>query len=165
MKIEKPSNIRVFFRKYKILCGIVLLAVISDFVVYIMSTEHVESFKALYSNQDLHYNLITFNSVIAGFQFSGLSILISLISNNSIKRLWDNGYMDCMYKSGVFSIVFSVASILISFSQVIIDLDSHDKLICIMVSTEIILSLSSIALFVYCVYELLSSIKILRNDK
>lgn len=141
------------------------IMILFTIILYCFSFNHLDYFIKLHENQDLHYNLITFNSVIAGFLFSGLSIIISLISNANIKRLWDNGYMDCMYKAGALSILLSVLSILISFSQIIIKISKHGKIKCVLVDTEICLSLTSIILFIYCVRELLYSIKLLRNNK
>lgn len=85
---------RIFFRKYKGLIILLLFIIITSGIIIKYSNIYENYWIKLYScNNDFHYNLITFNSVIAGFLFSGISILVSLISNPSIKRLWDNGYL------------------------------------------------------------------------
>ena len=151
-------------KKYLFLFIIIPVMILFTIIIYYFSFNHLDYFIKLYGNHDLHYNLITFNSVVAGFLFSGLSIMVSLISNANIKRLWDNGYMDCMYKAGALSILLSILSIVLSFLQIIIEIKGHEKIKCMLVDTEFCLSFSSIILFIYSVHELLYLIKLLRNN-
>ena len=46
---------------------------------------------------DFQYNAIQTSAIIAGFLFSGVSILLSAIEKKRIKRLWDNNYLDNLY--------------------------------------------------------------------
>lgn len=65
-----------------------------------------------------HLSLITANSIFAGFLFSGLSILVSIIDKPRIKRLNDQHYLD-PYFSGVYIAIgahlISIISSLIYF--------------------------------------------------
>ena len=45
-------------------------------------------------NKDFHYNVISMSATIGGFLFTGISILISTLEKERIKRLWDYNYLD-----------------------------------------------------------------------
>ena len=157
---------KIFIKKYKVLIMLLFIAVASGIIIA-YSNKFEDYFVELYScNDDFHYNLITFNSVISGFLFSGISILVSLISNPSIKRLWDNGYLDGLYRSGEIGIIMSVISIIMAFVTVlkIIEIDSTE-FIRIWTIFEITSAMGSLILFLYCVEELMFSIKTLRKHK
>ena len=49
------------------------------------------------NNENFHYNAISMSATIGGFLFTGLSILISTIDKERIKRLWNYNYLDNMY--------------------------------------------------------------------
>lgn len=157
---------RIFFRKYKILLILLLFIIITSGIIIIRSNLYEDYWVKLYScNNDFHYNLITFNSVIAGFLFSGISILVSLISNPSIKRLWDNGYLDGLYRSGGIGIFMSVISIIMAFITVLNVIGINNTVfIRIWTIIEIMLAIGSLILFLYCVEELMFSITTLRKS-
>lgn len=154
-----------FIRKNRILIIIIFIVIIVGIVMCIASNKYKQYFIDLYNNNDFHYNLITFNSVIAGFLFSGISILISLIANPSIKRLWDNGYLDGLYHSGEIGILMSVISIVMSFMTVLklFNINSCAEFVRKWTIFEITFSIGSLSLFLYCVFELMRSIRILRK--
>lgn len=71
-------------------------------------------------NADICWNIITINSVFAGFMFTSLSILIGVLSSDTIKRLEKASLMEEIYKNifcGIYcsllSIVFSLVAIFI----------------------------------------------------
>lgn len=157
---------RIFFRKYKGLIILLLFIIITSGIIIKYSNIYENYWIKLYScNNDFHYNLITFNSVIAGFLFSGISILVSLISNPSIKRLWDNGYLDGLYRSGGIGIFMSVASIIMAFITVLKIIGINNTVfIRIWTIIEIMLAMGSLVLFLYCVKKLMFSITTLRKS-
>ena len=59
-------------------------------------------------------NILSVNAIIAGFLFTGLSIIISVIDKDRIKRLMQNGYLDVFYNTIFAGIAFHIASILFS---------------------------------------------------
>lgn len=71
------------------------------------------------SSQD-HINLITTNSIFAGFLFSGLSIMISIINTPRIKRLNDFGYLDSFFFGLYTGLVAHVLSILSSLGFIVV---------------------------------------------
>ena len=157
---------KAFFNKYKILMILLFIIALASVVVIVYSPKYEEYWINLYSyNNEFHYNLITFNSVIAGFLFSSISILLSLISNSSIKRLWDNGYLDGLYRSGTIGIVMSVLSIIMAFVTVLKIIGiNNTTFIRIWTVIEIMLTIGSIVLFLYCTEELMFSISTLRKS-
>ena len=155
---------RSFLRKNRIIILLLVLICITSYVALKLSKGYYKYFAQLYCDSDFHYNLITFNSVIAGFLFSGLSILISLISNESIKRLWDNGYLDGLYHSGTIGICMNILSIIMSFITVLNVLPvAYQDVIRVWVIFEIIVTGGSLVFFIYCVHELVYSINILKK--
>lgn len=159
--------VKKIIRKNYVLILIIILLVIFGITLFSTFTKYEQPFIDFYNNIDFHYNLITFNSVIAGFLFSGISILVSLISNPSIKRLWDNGYLDGLYHSGGTGIFMSIISIITSFVIVLIpfNIDDHLHFFKVLLTFEVTLSIGSLVLFLYCTIELIYSIEILRKTK
>lgn len=153
-------------KKYIWLIVIIIILIILVVVLLCSIHKYDIFWTKIYNDNDFHYNLITFNSVIAGFLFSGISILISLISNNSVKRLWDCGYLDCLYKSGEISIFMSIGSIIMSFITVMkfnFISDCSNLKHCWTI-IEIVLAIGSLSLFSFCVKELMFSIKVIRHE-
>ncbi|WP_410496507.1 hypothetical protein QTL86_03575 [Cellulosilyticum sp. ST5] len=62
-------------------------------------------------NSDICWNIVTINSVFAGFMFTSLSMLISVITSETIKRLEKAYLMDEIYKNILCGIYCSLASI------------------------------------------------------
>lgn len=73
-----------------------------------------------------HLNMITANSVFAGFLFSGLSIMISLVDVPRIKRLNDHGYLD-KYFFGIYAAI--VLHILSVFASLLFIVFSRNRIV------------------------------------
>ena len=52
------------------------------------------NYQRLINDNDFYYNCITLSSIIGGFLFTGISILISALDKDRINRLWENNYLD-----------------------------------------------------------------------
>lgn len=65
-----------------------------------------------------HFNLITVNSVFAGFLFSSLALIISLSNDKVLITLERAEYMESIYRNIVFGITGSLISIAISLFNV-----------------------------------------------
>jgi|GEM_PF-4107796 len=68
-----------------------------------------------------HFNLITINTVFAGFLFTSLALVVSLANDKSIVRLERGDIMNSIYKNISLGIVYSVISIGISFFNMLIN--------------------------------------------
>lgn len=64
---------------------------------------------------DFQYNLISTSAVLAGFLFTGVSILISTIDKERVQRLWDNNYLDNLYYSAFLGIFCYVLTIVFAY--------------------------------------------------
>ncbi len=156
-----------FFKKH-ISLFILFLFLIATIVIIIKSSEYNDYFCQLYNNDSFHYSLITLNSVIAGFLFSGISILVSLISIPSIKRLWSNGYLDNLYHSGILGITLNIISIIFGFIITLkltifnFNQDTYQRVLTIL---ELATMLNGLVCFIICVSELVYCINILRRSE
>lgn len=72
------------------------------------------------SRTDIHFNLITVNSIFAGFLFSALSLIIGLANSKTVIRMERAGFMSDIYKNIVNGIVFSLCSITVSLVNIFI---------------------------------------------
>ena len=157
--LKEPWN------KYKLLY-IVLFIIMGFFIFLIVfSKNHITYLRNICDNDDFNYNLISFNSVIAGFLFSGISILISLLTSSNLSRLWKNGYLDRMCTSGIASILSSLFSICVAFSQIIISFNENSFTPIILFDVEVSCLLASLILFIICVVDLWFAIMRFKKEK
>lgn len=108
-----------------------------------------------------HYNMISFSAIVGGFLFTGISILISALGNERIKRLWNNNYLDNIYWGAFIGIGCNVLTIACAFILLAGKLSqeiAYDT-ICL----EFLFWIISMALFVWCVRFLFSIISRLKN--
>ncbi len=112
----------------------------------------------LYENQDIHFNVASINAIFAGFLFTSFGILLSLLSKDSVKRLWDNGYMDCVCNSIILGIFFHIASIIFSLPG-IFDLLTNENSIHAITFFEIATLCIGVVLFILSTVELIQAFK------
>ena len=77
-------------RGWIILALVLVISIISSGVLIRTNIINLQKIKDL--GDDFQYNAISMSSVIGGFLFTGIGILISVIDKDRIKRLWDNNY-------------------------------------------------------------------------
>lgn len=110
-------------KKNKIwLCGILLLSITASIVLLKSPFFDITRFGDL--APDFHYNAISMSAVIGGFLFTGISILISVIDKERIKRLWDYDYLNNLYRSALVGIIANVVTIIIAFLLVFLDIQA-----------------------------------------
>ena len=110
---------------------------------------------------DFHYNTISMSVTIGGFLFTGISILISTIDKDRIKRLWDNNYLNNLYRAAIVGVISNVVSIVSAFFLMILELEDAIKVKLIYV--EITSILIGIVFFCWCVKQLVSVVGKLKN--
>ena len=130
---------------------VVLVTLIISLTLIKKQIIDVETIKNM--SEDFQYNLISVSSVIAGFLFTGISILISVIDKENIKRLWDNNYLDNLYGSAFIGMSSNVLTIILSLSQLCCDFsdDIQDQVI----SAEILTLILGLVCFIWCIKDLL----------
>lgn len=130
--------------------GVLIVSLLTS--IFITSTSRVDIEEILELGNDLQYNLIATSATIGGFLFTGISILISAISNGRIERLWNNNYLDNVYRAAFVGILANILTILTAVSMVFLTMEDKMKAICIRV--EMVCVLCSIVFFTWCVLNL-----------
>lgn len=132
--------------------GIVLLLSIGVSIVLFKSPLFdISRFEEL--APDFHYNAISLSAIIGGFLFTGISILISVIDKDRIKRLWDCNYLDNLYRSAFVGMIANVATIIVAFLLVFLNIcpKANDLLVKIEITTLIV----GIVFFAWCIKHLI----------
>lgn len=121
---------------------------ISITISYLFTTSSLVDLVAIKnSGDDLHYNLISTAATIGGFLFTGVTILISAISNERVERLWENDYLNNLYRAAFVGILANVATILSALASLFLLLSEKWGLY--MIQVEIITILVGIVFFVW----------------
>ena len=141
--------------------GIVLFLSIGISVALIQSSFFdISKFEEL--APDFHYNAISMSAIIGGFLFTGISILISVIDKERIERLWNNSYLDNLYRSAFVGMIANVITIIVAFSLVFLDLPSKAEDIFIQI--EITTLIIGVVFFAWCIKHLLFIISKLKTE-
>ena len=141
--------------------GIVLLLSIGVSIVLFKSPLFdISKFEEL--APDFHYNAISLSAIIGGFLFTGISILISVIDKDRIKRLWDCSYLDNLYRSAFVGMIANVATIIAAFLLVFLNIcpKANDLLVKIEITTLIV----GIVFFAWCIKHLIFVISKLKDQ-
>lgn len=121
---------------------------ISITISYLFTTSSLVDLVAIKNlSNDLHYNLISTAATIGGFLFTGVTILISAISNKRVERLWENDYLNNLYRAAFVGILANVATILSALASLFLLLSEKWSLH--MIQVEIITILVGIVFFVW----------------
>lgn len=113
-------------------------------------------------NNDFHYNIITLSATLAGFLFTGLSILISVIDKNSIEHYWKMNYLDGLCINAFIGIIVFVITIVLAVIFVLFDIFEFRNYLIFKVQIGLIWI--GIADFLYCIKELVFIVKELKQD-
>ena len=148
-------------RKNWIWLGIVLLMSIGiSIALFRSSFFDISKFEEL--APDFHYNAISMSAIIGGFLFTGISILISVIDKERIERLWNNNYLDNLYRSAFVGMTANVITIIVAFSLVILDISPKAKNVFVQIeNTTLIIS---VVFFAWCIKHLLFIISKLKTE-
>lgn len=144
--------------------GVLIVALWAS--IFLSFTSLVDIEKILELGNDLQYNLIATSATIGGFLFTGISILISAISNKRIERLWDNKYLDNVYRAAFVGIIANILTILSAVAMVFLTLG--DKVKTVVIRVELVCVLCSLVFFAWCVLDLvfiLTRMKSSANNK
>ncbi len=141
--------------------GIVLLLSIGVSIVLFKSPLFdISRFEEL--APDFHYNAISLSAIIGGFLFTGISILISVIDKDRIKRLWDCNYLDNLYRSAFVGMIANVATIIVAFLLVFLNIcpKANDLLVKVEITTLIV----GIVFFAWCIKHLIFVLSKLKDQ-
>ena len=141
--------------------GVVLLLSIGSSVI-LMKSPYFDMKKFEELTPDFHYNAISMSAIIGGFLFTGISILISVIDKERIKRLWDCNYLDNLYRSAFVGMIANIMTIIIAFLLVFLNVSSNVKEIFIQI--EVTSLIVGIVFFAWCIKHLIFVISKLKSD-
>lgn len=147
-------------RNWICLLVILVITIITTIILFLYSIIEAEKIQELGS--DFQYNIISTSSIIGGFLFTAVSILLSTLSNERIKRLWKYNYLDNLYR---FAFTGITANIISSISAIIllcftIGEDINKCIIVIEVTSLIV----GIVFFVCCMFKLFRLVKKLKAE-
>ena len=97
-------------KNWRIFIIILLLSIAVPILLLRFSLINVDGIVSLGS--DFHYNMISMSAIIGGFLFTGISILISAIDKERIQRLWQNNYLDNLYRAAFVGMIANVLTII-----------------------------------------------------
>lgn len=139
---------------------VLLLSIIASVALVHFSIIDINNIRKLGS--DFQYNMISMSSIIGGFLFTGISILISTIDKERINRLWENNYLDNLYQSAFAGMISNVITIIVSV--VILCLSVSEKLIDTLIHIEITSLILGLVFFIWCIKKLISIILKLKSN-
>lgn len=110
---------------------------------------------------DFQYNAISTSAIIGGFLFTGISILISAIDKERIKRLWENNYLDNLYRAAFVGMISNVITIVAALADLCLNVPEkiENTLYCV----EIVGLIVGIVFFSWCIKKLISIISKLKS--
>lgn len=113
--------------------------------------EYIDLSLFLDEDKSVHFDLLTVNSIIAGFMFSGLSLILGMSTSKTVEELERAKHMDKIYTNIIVGITFNVISIIISL---LVLLQIFPKIVVFLVSAEIIFLVIGILCFGLSVLDL-----------
>lgn len=108
-----------------------------------------------------HFNILTINSILAGFLFTGLGILSSALDRPRIARLDKNGYMDDYFNGIYIGIIMHVLSMIASIFIIMGMLRQSQKIFLYLEQLGLI---AGSLFFIKSILRLFTIIKRMRNE-
>ena len=140
--------------------SLILHFIISVGAMIILVNLPFYNFQRLINDNDFYYNCITLSSIIGGFLFTGISILISALDKDRIKRLWENNYLDNLYRSAFAGIILNVFSILVAVFLLCTDITYIKEFF---LKFELVILFVGIIFFIWCIRQLFFVLKRLKS--
>lgn len=130
----------------------------------IIKTGVVEESTIIKLENDFQYNLIATAAVIAGFLFTGISILLAMIGHERIARLWVHHYLDNLCSYAFIGIGANIVTIIGAFAVLLVD-EKCVRFSNIFINVEFMAFFGGLFLFVITVYYLLKLVWKLKPAK
>lgn len=150
-------------KKRNFIALVLILISSAIFSFFVINLLYDNIYMIITQNDDFLYNAISFSAVIGGFLFTGVGILISAIDKERIKRLWDNHYLDNMYRFAIIGIISNVVTFLISWFIILVK-STYEELSVLLIYIEISSILFGVISFLVCIAYLISIMKRLHNN-
>ena len=148
-------------KNWRNLIIILLLSIGVPLLLIYLKLINTDSIVAL--GADFHYNMISMSAIIGGFLFTGISILISAIDKERIQRLWQNNYLDNLYRAAFVGMISNVLTII---AAVIYLCANHNENIGIfLIDAEFVTLVVGLVFFVWSIKHLIFIISRMKDDK
>lgn len=138
-----------------------ILLMLLAFIIAILGLKFIDLKKIIDQGDDFHYSVISFSVTLSGFLFTNIGILISAISNEGVKRLWDNEYLDDLYYSNIVGIIASILSLVLAIIQIWYAISI--SIVKWLIRGEILCQAIAIIFFVWCIYRIISVLSKLKK--
>lgn len=141
----------------------VLLLITIASSILLINFEIIDIDKIKIQENNFQYNAISISAIIGGFLFTGISILISAIDKDRIKRLWENNYLDNLYRAAFIGMIANVATILSAF--IVICCNISDKILYYLICIEVLTLIIGIVFFSWCIKQLIFILSKMKHNK
>lgn len=149
--------------KFKKIINFIIVFVLTVIISIVLLRKNVINIQTIIDlDNELQYNLISVSATIGGFLFTGISILIAVLDKDRIKRLWDNNYLDNLYRTSFLGIISNITTIIVSF--IVLLCNPNNKALNVLVYIEIISLILGVVFFIWCVLRLMSLIIKLKSQ-
>ena len=132
------------------------------FTILLFSLNIIKTQEIIKAGNDIQFNIISFSAIIGGFLFTGISILVSIIDKERIKRLWKNNYLDNLYRSASIGIVANIVSIVAALALVFCI--TCGQITNAIIVSEVFFIILSLVEFSWCAMRLFSLLQKLKED-
>lgn len=143
----------------KLVISVIIPVVIT---VLLFGLEIIRIEEIIKAGNDVQFNIISFSAIIGGFLFTGISILVSVIDKERIKRLWENNYLDNLYRSASVGITSNIISIITALTLVFCA--TCGQITKIIIVIEVLVIILSLVEFSWCAMKLFSVLKKLKSE-
>lgn len=107
------------WRKWKNLIISLFFAIVVSIILLRFDLVNLDLFLKVDNNSDLYWNIINFSSIISGFMFTALGIILSTADGKVMKYLASTSIVDRMYINVVFGIWGGIFSIILSLFMIV----------------------------------------------
>ncbi|MCM1333469.1 MAG: hypothetical protein NC084_06160 [Bacteroides sp.] len=143
--------------------SLIVTLIITILVIVVLCESSVLSLHNVQSlGNDFQYNIISTSSTIAGFLFTAISILLSALNKDRIKRLWENHYLDNLYRFAFVGIVANIISIIVAI--VILCFSIAETFAWMVAMIEMVSLAVGIVFFTCCTFKLLRLVNKMKTD-
>lgn len=146
-------------RNLVVFCVSIIIPIVLSIILFKLSVVDIDGI--ILEGKSFQYNVISYSAIIAGFLFTGISILISAIDKERIKRLWDNHYLDNLYRSAMLGIMMNVVSITLALSLAVCCIS--ESIIIWLLRIEVTAIVIGLVQFVWCVNQLFKIVRKLKT--
>ena len=115
----KKKEVVIVWRKWKSIIISLFFAIVISALLKRLNLVNLEFFLKLEKNNDQYWNIINFSSIISGFMFTALGIILSTADGKVMKYLASTNIVDRMYINIVFGIWGGIFSIILSLFMII----------------------------------------------